>query len=151
VDDGWSERDVREALRSSEEYAATGGPAVGFRTASADRIIPADIPDHLRDGIQKMARQIFTLFGAAGVARLDFLIQKDEGTVYFNEINTIPGSFSLDLWEEDGMNMKELMLQLIDISIGQHRKKAGRIRSYETNLLSEKAVRGIKGSKGDAS
>lgn len=39
VNDGWSERDVRQALRESEEYAATGGPAVGFRTASADRII----------------------------------------------------------------------------------------------------------------
>jgi hypothetical protein len=39
VDDGWSERDVREALRQSDEYAATGGAGVGFRTASADRII----------------------------------------------------------------------------------------------------------------
>jgi TorA maturation chaperone TorD len=39
VNDGWSERDVRQALRESDEYAATGGRAVGFRTASADRII----------------------------------------------------------------------------------------------------------------
>jgi uncharacterized protein DUF4214 len=39
VNDGWSERDVREALRQSDEYAATGGRAVSFRTASADRII----------------------------------------------------------------------------------------------------------------
>jgi hypothetical protein len=39
VNDGWSERDVREALRRSDEYAATGGTAVNFRTASADRII----------------------------------------------------------------------------------------------------------------
>jgi hypothetical protein len=39
VNDGWSERDVREALRRSDEYAATGGVAVNFRTASADRII----------------------------------------------------------------------------------------------------------------
>jgi hypothetical protein len=39
VNDGWSERDVRQALRESNEYAATGGSAVGFRTASADRII----------------------------------------------------------------------------------------------------------------
>ena len=39
VNDGWSERDVREALRRSDEYAATGGTAVNCRTASADRII----------------------------------------------------------------------------------------------------------------
>ena len=39
MNDGWSERDVREALRRSEEYAANNAPARGFRTASADRII----------------------------------------------------------------------------------------------------------------
>jgi hypothetical protein len=39
VNDGWSERDVREALRKSDEYAANTGAARGFRTASADRII----------------------------------------------------------------------------------------------------------------
>lgn len=39
LDDGWSERDVREALRSSDEYAASTGPALGFRTRSAERIV----------------------------------------------------------------------------------------------------------------
>jgi len=39
MNDGWSERDVREALRRSDEYAANNAPARGFRTASADRII----------------------------------------------------------------------------------------------------------------
>jgi len=39
VDEGWSERDVREALRRSAEYGSTGRPAASFRTASADRII----------------------------------------------------------------------------------------------------------------
>lgn len=39
VNEGWSEWDVRNALRRSGEYTATGGPATRFRTASADRII----------------------------------------------------------------------------------------------------------------
>ena len=73
----------------------------------------------------------------------------DTGDVYFNEINTIPGSFSFYLWEEEGMNMRELMLELVDVAIKQHQKKTGRIRSYDTNLLSEKAVCGIKGLKGN--
>ena len=37
VNEGWSEWDVRNALRRSDEYAA--GAALRFRTASADRII----------------------------------------------------------------------------------------------------------------
>jgi len=64
-------------------------------------------------------------------------------------MNTIPGSFSFYLWEEDGMNMTDLMLELIDIAEKKHRQKTGRIRSYDTNLLSEKAVQGIKGLKGN--
>jgi TorA maturation chaperone TorD len=37
IDQGWTEADVRDALRRSDEYA--GGGAGGFRTSSADRII----------------------------------------------------------------------------------------------------------------
>ena len=136
-----------ETLSFEDKYQSDEGAAKGM--ASADRIIPAEISEEQTKHIHSLAQQIFSLFGAGGIARLDFLIQKDEGTVYFNEINTIPGSFSFYLWEEDGMNMKDLMLELVDIAIKQHRNKTGRIRSYDTNLLSEKAVRGIKGLKGD--
>jgi D-alanine-D-alanine ligase len=135
-----------ETLTFSDKYQNDGTASKGM--ASAARTIPAEIPDDQKDYIQQLARQIFTLFRACGVARLDFLIHKTTGDIFFNEINTIPGSFSYYLWEEQGMNMKELMLELVDIAIRQHQGKAGRIRNYETNLLNEKAVRGMKGLKG---
>ena len=135
-----------ETLSFEDKYQSDGEGSKGM--ASADRVIPADIPDEQRTKIQALSLQIFETFQAAGVARLDFLIQQDTGDIYFNEINTIPGSFSFYLWEEEGLMMKELMLELVDIAIKKHRKKTGRIRSYDTNLLSEKAVRGIKGLKG---
>ena len=135
-----------ETLSFEDKYQSDGEGSKGM--ASADRIIPADISDELTEQIQSLSRDIFRIFRASGVARLDFLVNADTHNVYFNEINTIPGSFSFYLWEESGMNMKELMLQLVDIAIKKHRIKMGRIRSYETNLLSEKAVKGIKGLKG---
>lgn len=135
-----------ETLSFEDKYQSDEGGSKGM--ASADRIIPADIPDELKDRIQSLALTIFKIFRAGGVARLDFLVNTDTNEVYFNEINTIPGSFSFYLWEENGIFMKDLMLELIDIALKQHRQKLGRIRSYETNLLSEKAVRGIKGLKG---
>ncbi len=138
---------IESTLSFAEKYQNDGSESKGM--ASADRIIPADIPARQSKEIQELSLRIFSMFQAAGVARLDFLINKDSGQIYFNEINTIPGSFSFYLWEENGMNMKELMLQLIEIAITKHGKKAGRVRSYDTNLLSEKAVRGIKGLKGD--
>ena len=136
-----------ETLSFEDKYQNEGNADKGM--ASAERIIPADISDKQREKIQSLSLQIFELFKASGVARLDFLINKDTGQIYFNEMNTIPGSFSFYLWEEDGMNMTDLMLELIDIAEKKHRQKTGRIRSYDTNLLSEKAVRGIKGLKGN--
>ncbi|HLR32926.1 MAG TPA: hypothetical protein VK074_10570, partial [Fodinibius sp.] len=135
-----------ETLSFDDKYRSEEGSQKGM--ASADRVIPADISDELNDSIQRLSRNIFRIFRASGVARLDFLVNADTQKVYFNEINTIPGSFSFYLWEESGMNMRELMLQLIEIALEQHQKKMGRIRSYDTNLLSEKAVKGIKGLKG---
>jgi D-alanine-D-alanine ligase len=135
-----------ETLSFEDKYQNEGGAQKGM--ASADRQIPADISDELTQKIQSLSREIFGLFRASGVARLDFLIDEDTKEVYFNEINTIPGSFSFYLWEESEMDMLDLMLKLINIANEQHQHKIGRIRSYETNLLSEKAVKGIKGLKG---
>lgn len=135
-----------ETLSFEDKYQNEGQSSKGM--ASADRVIPADIPDELTEKIQQLSRKIFKCFRASGVARLDFLVNADTHDVYFNEINTIPGSFSFYLWEESGMNMTELMLELVDIAIKKHQLKIGRIRSYDTNLLSEKAVKGIKGLKG---
>ena len=135
-----------ETLSFEDKYQSDDGTQKGM--ASADRVIPADISDELTKEIQSLSEQIFKLFRASGVARLDFLINSETKELYFNEINTIPGSFSFYLWEESGMNMRELMLKLIEIARERHRKKVGRVRSYDTNLLDEKAVKGIKGSKG---
>lgn len=135
-----------ETLSFEDKYQSDNGSQKGM--ASADREIPADISDELTQKIQSLSEKIFSLFRASGIARLDFLINADTEELYFNEINTTPGSFSFYLWEESGMNMRELMLKLIDIAAEQHQKKVGRIRSYDTNLLNEKAVKGIKGLKG---
>ncbi len=137
-----------ETLSFEDKYQSDQG---GKGMASADRLIPADIPDELAERIRSLSLDIFKTFRAGGVARLDFLVNADTREVFFNEINTIPGSFSFYLWEESGMNMRELMLKLIDIAVKQHRVKTGRIRSYDTNLLSEKAVKGLKGLKNSES
>jgi D-alanine-D-alanine ligase len=115
--------------------------------ASADRVIPADIPAELSESIQQTAGQIFQVLSCSGVARLDFLVNSETYDFYFNEINTIPGSFSFYLWKESDVDFRSLLNKMIDIAIETHRQKNGRIQSYETNLLSQKAVKGMKGLK----
>jgi D-alanine-D-alanine ligase len=116
--------------------------------ASADRIIPAPISSEQTREIQQLAVAIFRSLECSGLARLDFLMNADTGQVYFNEINTIPGSFSFYLWDHSDVSFGALLQRLIDIAIGRHQQKNGRVRSYETNLLSQKAARGLKGLKG---
>lgn len=115
--------------------------------ASADREIPANISKELAENIQSTAKKVFSTIQASGLARLDFLINGDTNQFYFNEINTIPGSFSFYLWKENGLSFNKLLEELVDIAISQHQKKNGRVQSYETNLLSQKAVKGMKGLK----
>jgi len=136
----------KEETLSFEDKYQNEGTDKGM--ASADRVIPADIPDELTGQIQDLSLNIFKLFNASGVARLDFLVHAESNRVFFNEINTIPGSFSFYLWEKSEISFEQLVFQLIDIAVEQHRQKNGRVRSYDTNLLSEKAVTGIKGLKG---
>tara|TARA_R110000868_G_scaffold235273_9_gene489149 strand:+ start:7763 stop:8956 length:1194 start_codon:yes stop_codon:yes gene_type:complete len=135
-----------ETLSFEDKYQSGGSAEKGM--ASADRIIPADISAELTDQIRSLSVHIFKTFDAGGVARLDFLVNADTEEVYFNEINTIPGSFSFYLWDKSDINFTQLMEELISIGIQKHQAKNGRIRSYETNLLSEKAAKGIKGLKG---
>lgn len=133
-------------LSFEDKYQSGEGGDKGM--ASADRVIPADISDELTREIQNLAVKTFSALGAAGLARLDFLVNANTEEVYFNEINTIPGSFSFYLWDKNDINFDELLKELIEIGLKQHQEKNGRVRSYETNLLSEKAVKGIKGLKG---
>ena len=134
-----------ELLSFKDKYMSDSSGAKGM--ASADRVIPADIDEKLTNSIQETSRTIFRLFGCSGLARLDFLVNSDTGDFYFNEINTIPGSFSFYLWKESGLDYPELLEELISLALDRNQQKNGRIQSYETNLLSEKAVKGIKGLK----
>jgi len=136
-----------ETLTFEDKYQSDDQSSKGM--ASTDRVIPADIPAEQSDKIQNLSKQIFKLFGAAGIARLDFLVDDNTDTVYFNEINTIPGSFSFYLWEESGHSFSEILIKMIEFAEKAHQEKGRRVQSYDTNLLSQKAVDGLKGTKGN--
>lgn len=135
----------KEELLSFQDKYLNDHEAKGM--ASADREIPADIPDELTKSIQETSVEVFKLLSCSGLARLDFLVNEETHQFYFNEINTIPGSFSFYLWKESDITFKDLLLELVDIAIEDQSQKARRIQSYDTNLLSQKAVKGIKGLK----
>ncbi len=149
---------TREGFLSYEDKYMADGPQskgnAGIKTSGApggmaaqDRIIPARVPAELTERIRSMAVRVFRLLGCAGVARVDFLMDGESGAVYFNEINTIPGSLSFYLWEPSGVPFDELVARVIKIGLARYESRSNRVRSYDVNLLAEHAARGLKGEK----
>jgi D-alanine-D-alanine ligase len=135
-----------ESLLTFQEKYMRGGkgkkgkaPAPSEGMASLDRLVPAPIPDDKAAEIKALAVRVFRLFECAGLARIDFLMDGATGEVFFNEINTIPGSFSFYLWEPAGVPFDELAHRLIQLALQRHREKNRRVRSYDVNLLAMRA------------
>jgi D-alanine-D-alanine ligase len=116
------ERPVKdeEVLDYSAKYLR-GSKQEGM--AAARRVIPADIPDETASNIQTMARHVYTELGCRGVARIDFLVDPKEWRVYLNEINSIPGSMALYLWELEGISSAQVVDRLIEEAQATLREK----------------------------
>ena len=97
--------------------------------------------------IRAMAVKIFAALGCAGVVRIDFLMDTDTDKVYFNEINTIPGSLSFYLWEPLGVKYPELLDRMIAIALRRHRKESVLTYTFESSVLSGVSFGGAKGAK----
>ncbi len=76
-----------------------GGSSESQGMASLTRVIdPPDLNPELKQGAIDYALQAFKILGCGGVARIDFIIDTSSDRLYFNEINTLPGSLSFYLW-----------------------------------------------------
>ncbi|MCR5746551.1 MAG: D-alanine--D-alanine ligase [Lachnospiraceae bacterium] len=131
---------------SGGKTAKTGGPSKGM--ASVARRIPAPISQEMTEKIQSLAVKAFQCLGCNGVVRFDFMIDKANGNLYLNEINTIPGSLSFYLWEPTGLQYNELLDRLIELAIKRRRDEDRVTFSFETNILNGASLKGLKGSKG---
>jgi D-alanine-D-alanine ligase len=119
--------------KRGRKSAKTGNAEGGM--ASLDRIIPAPISSELTSQIQQLSTQAFRLIGASGVARLDFLLEKNGESFYLNEINTMPGSIAFYLWEASGVPFDELVAKCVNMALDRQRVRARTRFSFETNLL----------------
>lgn len=89
-------------------------------------LIPAPIPDDTVRSVQQMAVRVFQVLECAGMARVDFFLEREGGRVYVNELNTIPGFTSISmypkLWEASGVTARDLTSKLI--LLAQERRAA---------------------------
>lgn len=137
-----------DILSYEDKYMSNGskgGASKGM--ASVSRSIPANISSELREEIRETAVKAFKKLGCNGVARIDFMIDEDEGKLYFNEINTIPGSLSFYLWEPLGIKYSELLDRMIQLAMKRKREEASIVYSFDSNILNMQVLGGAKGGK----
>ncbi|HSQ26076.1 MAG TPA: D-alanine--D-alanine ligase family protein [Anaerolineales bacterium] len=90
-------------------------------------IIPAPISEELTAQVQDYAVRAYQAIDCSGMARVDFLLEKDDltsghkGKLYLNEVNTIPGFTQISmypkLWQASGLPYSELIDRLIDLAL----------------------------------
>jgi D-alanine-D-alanine ligase len=134
-------------LSYDQKYLGGGKSSPESGMASAKRRIPAPISPEETETIQRLAVAAFKAVDCAGIARLDFLLDRSSGAVYVNEINTMPGSLSFYLWEPSGIPFPKLVDRLVELARERQRDRRRNIRSYDSKLL-EQFGRGAKGANG---
>ncbi len=90
-----------------------------YSSDNTQTLIPAPIDNHLSKEIQNLSQKAFRLLNLKGLARIDFFLSNDQ--LLINEVNTLPGftpkSMFTKLFASDGIDSKQLIQKLIDISL----------------------------------
>jgi len=87
-------------------------------------VIPADIDADLTERVRDLAKRAFKAIDGAGMARVDFLLHKETGELYLNEVNTFPGFNAISmypkLWEASGLAYPALLDRLVTLATERH-------------------------------
>lgn len=136
-----------EFLSYNDKYLGGNKSSKGMQSAS--KRIPAELSDEMTKRLQKLAGETFRVLGCHGVSRIDLMVDKKNGNIYVNEINTIPGSLSFYLWEATGLTFTELMDELVSLALKRKRHSEAKTLSFDQNIFAMGAFSSSgKGAKG---
>jgi len=98
-------------------------------------VIPAKLSPHQTRRTRELAVRAFQAVDCAGMARVDFLLDRTTGKLFVNEINTIPGFTSISmypkLWEASGLPYPQLLDRLIELAFERHRETTSTRYDYQ--------------------
>jgi D-alanine-D-alanine ligase len=89
--------------------------------------IPAQLSPDQAERVKRMALDAFLAIDAAGMARVDFLLGRDDGRLFLNEINTHPGfttiSMFAKMWLASGVPYADMLDRLVELAVERHADK----------------------------
>ena len=118
-----------EVLPSREFYSYESK----YIDGTSGLIIPARLPEDVAEKVCDYAVRAYQAIDCAGMARVDFFIEKETNRIYLNELNTIPGFTKISmypkLWDASGLPYNKLVDRLIELAM---QRKAERDRTSHT-------------------
>lgn len=95
--------------------------AAKYLDGASQTLIPAPINAALAAQVRELALRAFLAIDGAGLARVDFLLDKETGALWLNEVNTMPGftpiSMYAKLWVASGLAYPALLDRLIALAL----------------------------------
>jgi D-alanine-D-alanine ligase len=83
--------------------------------------IPAQLPEATAELVRDYAVRAYKAIDCAGMARVDFFVEKDTNRIYLNELNSLPGFTKISmypkLWEASGLPYNKLVDRLIELAL----------------------------------
>lgn len=93
----------------------------------AKLFIPAPVERVLLDRVKSVAAEAYAALGLVGMARVDFFMDVNDGELYLNEVNTIPGFTSISMFpkmcEAGGLGYAALLDELMRLAIERHAER----------------------------
>ena len=111
---------VGEILAAAEFYDFDAK----YYNSDSRTVVNPELPGDAANTVREAAKAIFRAVDGYGLARVDFFV-KDDGTVVFNEINTLPGFTAISmypmLWESAGVSKDQLVDRLVDHAFDRYK------------------------------
>jgi len=105
-----------------------------YLDTGSQALIPADISPDMADDVRRMAVAAFKAVDAAGLARVDFFLERGTDRLYLNEINTMPGFTEISmypkLWQASGVSFAELVTRVAELGIERFAERARNQTSF---------------------
>jgi D-alanine-D-alanine ligase len=93
-----------------------------YTPGGMELVVPARIPDDVRDRVRELAVETFRTTGCCGLARVDFFVEDQR--VLVNELNTMPGFTETSvfgaLFTASGLPYPELLGRLVALAVERY-------------------------------
>lgn len=91
-----------------------------YTKGKSEYVVPAEVDAKIAKAVKKSASSVYEILGAAGLARIDFILA-DDRKFYCLELNTLPGMTELSLApmaaKAEGIEFDELISMLVDSAL----------------------------------